>query len=183
MTRCPVVCKSESSFDSLTVEITTKLKETPNTNPNPAMSLNPTSSPTDLNPAKKSKPNSPELPEYELPECQIDADVLKLSPEERMRRSWLAFGEELKKNPPPKGVLPDGPKFDPSQPLPKGYAWSSYIPGSGIKSFPVRMHCIGCGLAGDHWTDDCPKKGTEEFKRNFTSIVENYLDETGKKTK
>ncbi|KAM5557701.1 hypothetical protein ABKV19_024850 [Rosa sericea] len=146
------------------------------------MSLNPTSSPTDLNPAKKSKPNSPELPEYELPECQIDADVLKLSPEERMRRSWLAFGEELKKNPRPKDVLFNGPKFDPSQLLPKGYAWGSYIPRSGIKSFPVRMHCFGCGVRGDHWADDCPKKGTEEFKRNFTSIVENSLHETEKKT-
>ncbi|XP_062000249.1 uncharacterized protein LOC133717545 [Rosa rugosa] len=147
--------------------------------------------PPDLNPAKRSRPNSPELPDYAIDimrHVDINERRLYCKRAEEIKNRWLEGMGKIASSY-PKEVLHSRPKFDPSKPLPKGYAWTSYRPKSDHKAFAVKMHCIGCGLGLDHWPDDCPEKGTEEYERNFALLLEPNSDsdddetETETKTK
>ncbi|XP_004307991.1 PREDICTED: uncharacterized protein LOC101314606 [Fragaria vesca subsp. vesca] len=108
------------------------------------------------------------IPDDVLASVHLTREDLKLSLKDRTNKMVKGFKQESAER---KRDLPDAYEFDepeygPDDPLPKGYAWSSFCGDPRYKDFIVKMNCYVCGVALDHWPDDCPKKskgkGTDE---------------------
>ncbi|KAL6127579.1 hypothetical protein ACLB2K_070944 [Fragaria x ananassa] len=114
------------------------------------------------------------IPDDVLASVHLTREDLKLSLEERTDKIVMGFKQESAERNLPDAYEFDEPEYGPDDPLPKGYAWSSFCGDPRYKDFIVKMNCYVCGVAMDHWPDDCPKKRERVL---MTAQTRNISDE------
>ncbi|XP_004299314.1 PREDICTED: uncharacterized protein LOC101291726 [Fragaria vesca subsp. vesca] len=122
------------------------------------MRLQPSS--PDPNQPKKAKPDS--IDEEHLARFFFTPEDRNLPPDEFWSKRTDGFIEAMMEKIPKSCA---GLEKKLPETLPEGCTWGYDVPGSGLRSYVVKMFCLYCGAA--HLEEDCPKKDTQGAKPIF----------------